>query len=209
MLTLIHKALKDKITVIANLPKGVTAGYGDIETIYRKKINCKGQTNIPIFGFSIARMSEWIDNASTPMVVRGYPDSVPGSLPESTITGLKLLPTTIEYSCYYLSDSMVSIQDFVGKYLFFNYKANANNLTVDDPELTEVKYNYQVIYDVACEMDKKGLEYDIGYQYICRFNLKVNGPIREMITMDEGAIVTKLEVKIYLDDLLAEVWTDG
>lgn len=202
MITLIHEALRNRLQAVA--PDNAAIGYGDIDVIFRKKMNCKGQANIPIFGFTMGGIAEWLDNASTTLAITGYPDAPPYPLPDSN-TGLKILPVILTYNCYYLSDQMSKVNDFVGRYLFLNY-SGLNNVEVEDPELAGVKYGYQIIFADSCELDKRGDEYEIGYQYVLRYNLSIRGPIREIT---DSSIIEKLHVKIYLEDYLAEVWEVG
>lgn len=203
MLSLIHEAFRNKISSI--LPAGAVVGYGDLDLIYRKVINCKGQKNLPIFGFSLSSFSEWIDNASTPLAKFGYDAKVPVDclpLPDQKVAGVKLAPALLEYNCFYLSDKMVDINTFLSQYIYFNYKKVANVFTVDDPEI-DTKYTYQIIYNTRVDISKKGNEYEIGYQYAPVFTVQVRGPIREI---NYSNVIKFIHADIYLNSLLAEIW---
>lgn len=202
MISLIHSAFKNKIEEF--VPAKVKVGYGDIEVVYRKVMDCKGTTTVPIFGFSMVRIAQWNENTSTGLIMHGYPDSTDGLSP--TVPNLMIMPVLIEYSCFYLTNKMDLINKFVQEYLFFNYKKTKNQIIVTDPEVTDIDYGYQLIFQDECDLSKQGNEYEIGYQYVGRFNVTIRGPIR---LVEEAHVVDKIRVKIYLDDILADTWEVG
>ena len=107
----------------ANVPAGVKVGYGSLDTIKRKIMNCKGTANLPIFGITVGSAGELQDEFNLPALIEGYPSDGNVGTPEEGLA-VQWLPLDMEIACFYLSNDMSDILTFSENIMFLNYEPN-------------------------------------------------------------------------------------
>jgi hypothetical protein len=201
----VHSAFKTHLQ--AMLPADVKVGYGDMDTVYRKVIDCKQRKNLPIFGITIKNISQYNAEASTPLVRDGYPDnaeSLPVA-PVTTMAGVRMMVCQMQYDCFYLTNQQVALGQFVQTALFANYEADKSFFNMADPEIADpnATYDYTTLFSDNYDYEKKGNEYEMGYQFFVRCSVTLTGPLRKLRT---DKVVKDINMKIYFNNWLAADW---
>jgi len=188
------------------VPVGATVGYGDLDLIYRKTIDCKQKKNLPIFGIRIQNVKQWNDEANTPLITTGQPDFDDAPLLPDTMQSAKMMNAIITYDCFYLTNNNDALLELTKIILFANYDGVKSTMKIPDPIFADpdAYYQYQVLFGDNLDFDKRGNEYEMGYQYFVRFPVELKGVIADI---DVAHIIKHLDVKIMLDEMLMEEWT--